>query len=127
MVDLNLRRSGILLPLFSLPGSTGIGTMGEFAYNFVDILKKSGQTYWQLLPLGVTDKGNSPYQCFSSNAGNPLFIDFDILWKRGFLNKRDFSAFVRDGDESRINYRRIYKERAAVFNRLYESFKKNIP
>ena len=127
MVDLNLRRSGILLPLFSLPGSTGIGTMGEFAYNFIDILKKSGQTYWQLLPLGVTDKGNSPYQCFSSNAGNPLFIDFDILWKRGFLNKRDFSAFVRDGDESRINYRRIYKERAAVFNRLYESFKKNIP
>ena len=127
MVNLNLRKSGILMPLFSLPSRTGIGTMGEFSYNFVDLLKKAGQTYWQILPLGVTDKGNSPYQCFSSFAGNPYYIDFDLLWKSGYLNKRDYSNISRAEDETKVSYSKIVKERRTVLHKAFDSFKKNIP
>ncbi|MBR6902381.1 MAG: 4-alpha-glucanotransferase, partial [Clostridia bacterium] len=64
------RSSGILLPVFSLPSDYGIGTMGKAAYSFVDFLKKSNQSYWQILPIGPTSYGDSPYQCLSSFAGN---------------------------------------------------------
>lgn len=127
MVDLSLRRSGILLPLFSLPGSTGIGTMGETAFKFIDKLKASGQTYWQILPLGITGFGNSPYQCFSSYAGNPLFIDFDLLSKKGYLNKRDYSLIKWCDEETKINYETVFSGRKKVFHKLFENFKKNIP
>ena len=74
-----MRTSGILMPIFSLPSNHGIGTFGKEAYNFVDFLVKGGQTYWQLLPLNPTNYGDSPYQSFSSFAGNPYFIDLDML------------------------------------------------
>mgnify|MGYP003431077832 CR=1 FL=1 len=67
------------MPIFSLPGKYGIGTFGREAYKFVDFLKKSGQSYWQILPLSPTGYGDSPYQSFSAYAGNPYFIDFELL------------------------------------------------
>ena len=76
MID---RSSGILMPMSSLPSPYGIGTMGKSAYQFVDFLSAAGQKYWQFLPLGPTSYGDSPYQSFSTFAGNPYFIDLDLL------------------------------------------------
>lgn len=78
------RGSGILMHISSLPGKYGIGTLGKSAYLFADFLKQSGQKYWQILPLGHTGYGDSPYQCFSAYAGNPYFIDLDILKDEGY-------------------------------------------
>ena len=78
-----MRASGILLHISSLPNKYGIGTFGESAYEFVRFLEKSKQKYWQVLPLGPTSYGDSPYQTFSAFAGNPYFIDLDILAKEG--------------------------------------------
>ncbi|MBO4387491.1 MAG: 4-alpha-glucanotransferase [Treponema sp.] len=86
---MNKRKSGILLHVTSLPGTPGIGTLGECAYKFADWLKESNQSYWQVLPLGPTGYGDSPYQSFSTFAGNPLLIDFDDLVKRGWACKED--------------------------------------
>ncbi|WP_366777921.1 4-alpha-glucanotransferase [uncultured Clostridium sp.] len=72
-----MRKSGVLLPIFSLPSNYGIGTFGKEAYKFVDFLEKSKQSYWQILPVGPTSYGDSPYQSFSIFAGNPYFIDLD--------------------------------------------------
>ena len=73
------RSAGILLPVSSLPSPYGIGCFSQEAYDFVDWLKEAGQTYWQILPLGVTSYGDSPYQSFSAFAGNPYFISLDAL------------------------------------------------
>ena len=83
------RSAGILLPIFSLPSKYGIGTLGKEAYRFVDFLVKADQTYWQVLPIGPTSYGDSPYQSFSSFAGNPYFIDLDLLVKDHLLEKKD--------------------------------------
>ena len=80
-----MRASGILMPVFSLPGPYGIGTLGREAYRFVDFLAEAGQSYWQILPIGPTGYGDSPYQSFSAFAGNPYFIDFDLLAQQGLL------------------------------------------
>ena len=74
-----MRHAGILMHLSSLPSPYGIGTMGKAAYDFAEFLHKAGQHYWQLLPIGQTGFGDSPYQCISSFAGNPYFIDLDLL------------------------------------------------
>ena len=73
------RSCGILLPVFALPSPYGIGTLGRAAYDFVDFLRQAGQSWWQILPLGPTGYGDSPYQSFSAYAGNPYFIDLDLL------------------------------------------------
>lgn len=78
-----MREGGILLHISSLPGKYGIGSFGKEAYRFIDFLKSSGQKYWQILPLGKTGYGNSPYQSISTFAGNPLFIDLDLLIQIG--------------------------------------------
>ena len=90
-----MRASGILMPIFSLPSDYGIGTMGKAAYEFIDFLKNSGQKYWQLLPIGPTSYGDSPYQSFSSFAGNPYFIDFDLLAEDDLLEKSDYENIER--------------------------------
>ena len=82
------RGAGILLPISSLPSPYGIGTFGKAAYEFADKLKKAGQTYWQVLPIGPTSYGDSPYQSFSTFAGNPYFIDLDLLAEEGLLDKK---------------------------------------
>ena len=81
------RGAGILMHISSLPSPYGIGNLGECAYEFADHLAEAGQTYWQVLPVGPTSYGDSPYQSFSSFAGNPYFIDIDMLIKDGLLNK----------------------------------------
>ena len=83
------RGAGILLPVSSLPSPYGIGTLGKKAYEFVDMLKASGQKYWQVLPVGPTSFGDSPYQSFSAFAGNPYFIDLDVLIEEGLLEKKE--------------------------------------
>ena len=83
------RKSGILLHPTSLPGTPGIGTIGKPAYDFIDWLSDAGQSLWQILPLGPTGYGDSPYASFSTFAGNPLLIDLDMLVQAGWLSKKD--------------------------------------
>lgn len=81
-----MRASGILLPIFSLPGGHGIGCFNQEAYKWIDYLKQAKQSYWQILPLGATSYGDSPYQSFSTFAGNPYFISLDDLVAKNWLN-----------------------------------------
>ena len=83
------RAAGILLSISSLPGEYGIGCFSKSAYDFVDWLKEAGQTYWQILPLGPTSYGDSPYQSFSTFAGNPYYISLEALINEGVLTKEE--------------------------------------
>ena len=85
------RSAGILLHPTSLPGKYGIGDLGNEAFKFIDFLKDAGQKLWQVFPLGPTGYGDSPYQCFSAFAGNPLLISPDKLKEEGFLSKKDLA------------------------------------
>ena len=96
-----LRRSGILLHPTSLPGSDGIGSLGEEAFRFIDFLANAGQTLWQILPLGPPGCGNSPYSCFSAFAGNPLLIDLKLISAEGDLNVGELEVFA---DADRIDF-----------------------
>lgn len=127
MIELSKRTSGVLMHISSLPGNTGIGTMGEFAYKFVDKLKSSGQTFWQILPIGPTGFGDSPYQSFSSFAGNPYFIDLDLLCKDGYLKKRDYEHINWGSEQTKTDYALLYKERHKLFEVLQNNFEKNEP
>jgi len=121
------RCCGVLLPISSLHGENGIGTLGKSAYEFVDFLKSAGQTYWQILPVCPTGFGDSPYQSFSTFAGNPYFIDFDLLNKQGYLSKEDYQYAFWSASESKIDYSILYTERKRLFSKLFENFEKNIP
>ena len=88
MMTTTLKRgAGILLPVTALPSPYGIGTLGKEAYEFVDFLKEAGQSFWQVLPVGPTSYGDSPYQSFSAFAGNPYMIDLDALIEEGILDR----------------------------------------
>ena len=103
-----VRESGILMPMSSLPSPYGIGTMGKSAYRFVDFLKSAGQKYWQLLPLGPTSYGDSPYYSFSTFAGNPYFIDLELLVKDGLLRRAELKACDWGEDPERVDYGKIF-------------------
>ena len=121
------RGSGIIMHIASLPGKYGIGTFGKEAYEFCDFLKKSGQRYWQILPLGPTGFGDSPYQSFSAFAGNPYLIDFDLLNKDGLLEIEDYDSINFGESVTDINYGVIFKEKMKVLRKAYENSKlKNI-
>ena len=94
------RSAGILLPISSLPSPYGIGCFSQEAYDFVDWLKEAGQTYWQILPLGVTSYGDSPYQSFSAFAGNPYFISLDALVEEGVLTAAENLLLSKSDDYS---------------------------
>ncbi len=111
------RKSGILMPISSLPGPYGIGTLGREAYAFADFLKAAGQSYWQLLPLGPTSYGDSPYSSFSTFAGNPYFIDLDMLVEDGLLERSELEAEDWGGDPRRVDYAKIYEARFRVLKR----------
>lgn len=108
------RSSGILLPVFSLPSPHGVGTFGRAAYEFADFLAASGQSYWQVLPLNPTGYGDSPYQCFSSAAGNPYFIDLDMLVEDGLLTADEAKGCNGESDPRRVDYGRLYAFRLPV-------------
>lgn len=109
-----MRKSGILLPISSLPGRYGIGSFGEEAYRFADFLAASGQSAWQILPLGPTSYGDSPYSSFSSSAGNPYFIDLDKLIEEGLLDKDEVEGVDWGSEPEYIDYGKIYEHRFDV-------------
>ena len=113
------RASGVLMPVFSLPSKYGIGCFSKEAYKFVDQLKKAGQSYWQILPLGPTGYGDSPYQSFSTYAGNPYFIDLKTLVKEGLLTKKECKE-VRCKEQKKIDYEKIYLSRYKLLRKAYE-------
>ncbi|NFO87426.1 4-alpha-glucanotransferase [Clostridium botulinum] len=121
------RSSGIIMHIASLPGEFGIGTFGKEAYEFADFLKESHQKYWQILPIGPTSYGDSPYQSFSAFAGNPYFIDFNLLKKDGLLKGKDYSNLNFGKDKEDIDYGLIFVEKMKVLRKAYERFKLNLP
>ena len=114
-----MRACGMLLPVSSLPSPYGIGAFSESAYRFVDTLKEAGQKYWQILPLGPTSYGDSPYQSFSTFAGNPYFIDLDQLIKEGLLLQEECDACDFGSDPRYIDYGKLYGSRFTLLKSLY--------
>ena len=124
---LQRRRSGILMPVFSLPSPYGIGTFGKDAYAFVDFLQKAGQSYWQILPLGPTTFGDSPYQSYSTFAGNPYFIDLETLCEENYLTAQECEAQNFGNDPEDIDYSKLYKGRLVLMKKALERFLVNTP
>ena len=118
---LNKRGAGVLLHPTSFPGDTGIGTFGVDAINFIEFLRASGISYWQLCSLGPTGYGDSPYQCFSAFAGNPYLIDLDSLIPHGFLKSNDLND-LRQLPEDNVNYGRQYYLRWPVLRLAFKRF-----
>ncbi len=115
-----MRRSGILLHISSLPSPYGIGTFGKKAYEFVDFLIETKQTYWQILPIGPTSYGDSPYQTFSAFAYNPYFIDLDFLVQDGLLERSDIRS--SHSTDRYVDYGKLYEERFIVLRKAFERF-----
>ena len=115
-----MRASGILMPVFSLPYLYGIGSFSKSAYQFVDMLKKAGQKYWQILPLCPTSYGDSPYQSFSTYAGNPYFIDLDQLIEEKLLTRKECQACDFGDDPQDIDYGKLYENRFKLLRKAYE-------
>ncbi len=113
---------GILLHISSLPGNYGIGTMGKSAFEFVDFLKKSGQEYWQILPIGPTGYGDSPYQSYSAYAGNPLLIDLDMLIKDGLISKDDHDLHVLGQKHNFADYAQLYSFKNIILHKASAKF-----
>ena len=116
------RAAGILLPLSSLPSPYGIGTMGEESYRWVDFLCAAGQTYWQVLPLTPVGPGNSPYQSVSAFAGNPYFIDLDILITQGLLQKSEVTGIRWSKHKARVEYATLHTHRVPLLRLAYARF-----
>lgn len=115
------RKAGILMPISSLPSPHGIGTLGADAFRFVAWLASSGMKIWQILPLLPTGYGNSPYQSCASNALNYYLIDFELLRKDGLLKKSEYANTER-GDPRRVDYGKLFNEKAAVLEKAFERF-----
>ena len=116
------RSSGVLLHISSLPSPYGIGSFGNTAYEWVDFLHGAGQRFWQILPLNPTGKGDSPYQSFSAFAGNPYFIDFDMLREEGLLERNDYADLNWGGTANLVDFKKIYKNRETVLRKAYSRF-----
>ena len=114
------RSSGILLPISSLPSPYGIGTMGKQAEEFIDFLAAAGQTWWQILPVGPTSYGDSPYQSFSTHAGNPYFIDLPTLVEEGLLEQADLDGYDWGDDPTHVAYDKIYNGRFPLLKKAME-------
>ena len=117
------RTAGILLPVTSLPSKYGIGCFSKSAYDFVDWLKAAGQSYWQILPLGPTSYGDSPYQSFSTFAGNPYFISLEALIEEGVLTEKECDGADFGSRPNDIHYEKLYKNRYPLLRKAYERSK----
>ncbi len=109
-----MRASGVLLPISSIPSNYGIGCFSKEAYAFIDQLVRGGQKYWQILPLGPTGYGDSPYQSFSTFAGNPYFIDLEVFIREGLLFERECHECDWGGSESYVDYGKVYESRFRI-------------
>ena len=118
------RSAGILLHISSLPSPYGIGSLGKAAFDFVDFLEASGQTYWQVLPIGPTGYGDSPYQSFSVHAGNPYFIDLTALCEAGLLDKKKCDEVDWGADSRLVDYEKIYNNRFKILKEAFFNFSK---
>ncbi len=118
-----MKTSGVLMSITSLPSKYGIGTLGEEAYKFVDFLQESKQTYWQILPIGPTSYGDSPYQTFSAFAGNPYFIDLDFLVNDGLLEDSDLLNI--DCSDEEVEYEKIYNYKIDILKKSFANFNTN--
>ncbi len=122
-----MRGSGVLLPVFSLPGKYGIGSFSEEAYQFVDFLVRAGQSYWQILPMSPTGYGDSPYAAFSTFAGNPYYISLEQLVEQGLLQEAEAASFDFGNNEAAVDYGKIYRNRFALLRLAYARFPKEDP
>ena len=120
-----MRASGILLPVSSIPSKYGIGGFTKEAYDWIDFLKKSGQTFWQILPLGHTSYGDSPYQPFSTFAGNPYFVSLDALIEQGLLTREECDRAELGTNPSYVDYGKQFENRFTLLRKAYENDKKN--
>lgn len=111
------RQSGVLLHISSLPGPYGIGDLGKEAYNFVDFLKSTGTSAWQILPLGITGYGDSPYQSFSAFAGNPYFIDLKELVEEGFLTEGEIKEANIEGNPNEVDFAALYERKMPLLRK----------
>jgi len=116
------RSSGVLMHITSLPNAFGIGSFGQSAYDFVDFLVETKQTYWQILPLTTTSYGDSPYQSFSAIAGNTHFIDFDLLAQAGLLNTSDYASVNFGEDPTKVDYECIFHARRPILEIAVKNF-----
>ena len=115
-----MRASGILLPISSLPGKYGIGSFSKEAYKFVDFLKNSNQKYWQILPIGPTSYGDSPYQSFSTYAGNPYFISLEDLIDQGLLTEEECKKVKFGNRADTVDYEKLYNGRFKLLKKAYK-------
>ncbi len=122
-----MRASGILMHISSLPSDYGIGTLGREARKFVDFLEKAGQAYWQILPVCPTSYGDSPYQSFSSFAGNPYFIDLKMLCKDGYLTKKECDSYEWGSKETEVDFGILYENRYELLKKAHMRFLKKEP
>lgn len=116
-----MRKSGILLPISSIPAKYGVGTFSKQAYEFVDFLVEAGQKIWQILPLGPTSYGDSPYQSFSTFAGNPYFIDLEQLMKLGYISKADCEGVNFGTNPEYVDYGQMYANRFPILRKAYDA------
>lgn len=116
------RASGILMPIFSLPSKYGIGCFSKEAYKFVDMLKEGLQSYWQILPLGPTGYGDSPYQSFSTFAGNPYYIDLETLIEEGLLTREECDSYDFGDCADTVDYEKIYLSRFKALGKAFDRF-----
>lgn len=120
---MKVRQSGVLMHISSLPGAYGIGSMGKSAYEFVDFLVRTKQRYWQILPLGTTSYGDSPYQSFSAFAGNTHFIDLDLLIEEGWLTEKDVQGIDFGQSAKEVDYAKVFTARRPILEQVVASMK----
>lgn len=120
------RQCGILFPVFSLPSAFGIGCFSKEAYDFIDFLSRSGQSYWQVLPLGPTGFGDSPYQPVSAFAGNQNYVDLRTLIDEGLLNEDAVRSLDFGRDQERVDYGALYTNRGKALRMAYQKFRERL-